>query len=249
MFFMRLRRGAKWAFILLIFVFAFSFLFAGVGSGGSGGDVIQQLLGMRGGSDPIKSAEKDAAKYPKRASVWAALATAYTAKERRVAAIKAYEKYLTLKPKDTTVLAQLGSLQEEVTSLRWDRYATLQSEMVSVSGPLTSDPLQTLAGTDSLLTAYKTSLSTKETNAYSSYATAAQAWEKTYKRFAQAVPETNAIRRSQVELQLAQAASSANDYPTAIKSYKNFLRLAPKSPLVAQVKKVLAELQKASASS
>ena len=123
--------------------------------------------------------------------------------------------------------------------------------MTVVSGPLISDPLQTLAGSDLLLTAYTTLLSTKEASAYSSYVTAARAWESTYKRYAKAVPETkaNTIPRAQVELQLAQAASSATYYPTAIKSYKNFLRLTPKSPLAAQVKKILAELQKVSASS
>ena len=56
MFFTRLRRGSKWVFFVVIFAFAFMFLFAGVGSGGSGGDIIQELLGMRSGSDPVKSA-------------------------------------------------------------------------------------------------------------------------------------------------------------------------------------------------
>jgi cytochrome c-type biogenesis protein CcmH/NrfG len=121
--------------------------------------------------------------------------------------------------------------------------------MAVVSGPLNSDPLQTLAGSDSLIAAYTSLLTTKLSNAYGSYVTAAQAWESTYKSYAKAVPATNTIQRAQVELQLAQAASSATDYTTAIKSYKNFLRLTPKSPLAAQVKKVVAELQKASSSS
>jgi len=248
MFFMRLRRSAKWAFIVLIFAFGFSFLFAGVGSGGSGGDVIQELLGMRGGN-PVKSAEKDVAKHPNNASGWIRLAQVYDGKDRRGDAINAYKKYLTLKPKDSSGFAQLGRLQEEVTTLRWYRYTAVQSEMAVVSGPLNSDPLQTLAGSDSLIAAYTTLLTTKLSNAYGSYVTAAQAWESTYKSYAKAVPATNTIQRAQVELQLAQAASSAADYTTAIKSYKTFLRLTPKSPLAAQVKKVVAELQKASSSS
>jgi len=245
MFFMRLRRSAKWAFIVLIFAFGFSFLFAGVGSGGSGGDVIQELLGMRGGN-PVKSAEKDVAKHPKNASAWIQLANAYVGKNRRGDAINAYKKYLKLKPNDPSGFAQLGRLQEEVTALRWNRYAALQSELAVVSGPLSSDSLQTLAGSDSLLTTYTTLLTTKLSNAYSSYIAAAQTLESTYKSYAKAVPETNTIQRAQIELQLAQAAQYAGDYTTAIKSYKSYLRLMPKSPLAAQVKKVLAELQKTS---
>jgi tetratricopeptide (TPR) repeat protein len=246
MFMVRLRRSAKWAFIVLIFAFAFSFLFAGVGGGA--GDIVQELRNMRGGSDPVKSAEKDVAKHPRNASALNRLALAYGVKDRRGDAINAYKKYLKLKPNDQSGFAQLARLQEEVTALRWNRYAAVQSEMVAASGPLGSDPLQTLAGTDPLLGAYTSLLTTKLSNAYGSYTTAAKAWESTNKSYAKAIPKTNTLLRANVELQLAQAASSAADYTTAIKSYENFLLLTPKSPLAAQVKKILAELQKASSS-
>jgi tetratricopeptide (TPR) repeat protein len=262
MFFMRLRRSAKWAFIVLIFAFAFSFLFAGVGSGSGSGDLISGLLGLRGGN-PVKSAEKNAAENPKDANALTKLAQAYDANNRRAAAIKTYRKYLKLKPKDPSGLTQLGRLQEEIATLRWDRYAALQSKLAVVSDPLSPDPLQTLAGADYLLTSYTTLLSTKLSNAYGSYTVAAQAWESTTKSYAKAVPATNTLPRAlaeyqvvQVELQLAQNAGSAADYATAIKSYrtaikfcKRFLRLTPKSPLAKQVKKLLADLQKVTSSS
>ena len=248
MFFMRLRRGAKWAFIVLIFVFAFSFLFAGVGTGTGGSDLIQELLGMRGGN-PLKSAQSGVAQHPKDPTAWVTLAQAYSSQNNRGGAIKAWKKYLELKPNDTTGLSQLGNLQEEATNLRWARYSDLQAELRLSSGPLGSNPIQSLTGTDSLLTTYETLLSTKLNSAYSSYIEAAGAWESTFKSYAKVVPKTNAIQRAQIELQLAQAASSATDYATAIKSYKTFLRLTPKSPYASQVKKVLAELQKASPSS
>lgn len=244
MFFVRLRKGSKWVFIAVIFAFAFTFLFAGVGAGGSGGDIIQELLGMRGG-DPVKSAEKDVAQHPRDASAVMRLAQAYDGKERRGDAINSYKKYLKLKPKDTGALAQLGRLQQDVTTLRFYRYQALQSELDVVYGPLTSDPLQTLAGADTLQSAYANLVTAKLNNAYASYQTAAKEWESTYKLYAKAVPATSAVQRAPIELQLAQAASSAGDYPTAIKSYENYLRLAPKSPLAAQVKKVLAQLRKA----
>ena len=203
---------------------------------------------MRGGN-AVKSAENDVAKHPQNASARVRLAQVYDGQNRRGDAIAAYKKYLKLKPNDTSGLAQLGRLQEEVVTLRWNRYSAVQSELTINTGPLNTASLQTLAGSDSLLTAYTTLLTTKLSNAYGSYITAAKAWESTYKTYAKAVPATNAIERAQIELQLAQAASSAADYATAIKSYKTFLRLTPKSPLAKQVKQVLAQLQKATPSS
>ncbi len=247
MFFMRLRRSAKWAFILLIIVFAFTFLFAGVGSGGSGGDVIQELLGMRG-SDPVKVAENEVAKNPKNTTALIGLAQAYVAKQRRADAIATYEKILQLKPKDLSTFPQLGRLQQEIAGERYDRYAALQSKLIVAYGPLSSDPLQNIAGTDPLLSAYTSQLTTKLSRAYNSYIAAATAWENTYKRYAKAVPKSSTLQRANVEIQLAQAASSAGDYATAITSYETFLRLTPKSPLAPQVKKALAELRRVNSS-
>jgi tetratricopeptide (TPR) repeat protein len=244
MFFMRLRRGARWAFILLIIVFAFTFLFAGVGSG-SGSDVIQSLLGMRGGN-PVKSAEKEVAKHPNNASALIRLAQAYSGKQLRGDAINTYKEYLNKRPKDLSALSALSTLQQEVLDLRGARYQALQSALASVYGPLSSDPLQTLTGTDTLISAYSSLMNTKLNNAYASYTTAAKALEDTYKSYAKAVPMSNTLRRAQVEIVLGQAASSAGDYPTAIKSYEAFLRLTPKSPIAPQVKAALKELRKLS---
>ncbi|MHB8060974.1 MAG: tetratricopeptide repeat protein [Gaiellaceae bacterium] len=247
MFFMRLRRGAKWAMVVVMLAFAFSFLFAGVGSGGSGGDIIQELLGMRGG-DPVKSAEKDVAKRPHDAKALSSLALAYDGKGRRGDAINTYEKYLKIKPKDTSALSQLARLQNEVTSLRWARYERLQSRVQVVSGPFGSDPLQTLAGPDTLLGAYSSMLAAEVGSAYNSYTTAAKGWESSLKRYAQAVPKTDPFRRANIELQIGDAASSAGDYSAAIKSYQTFLSLTPKDSRVPQVKKVIAQLRKISKS-
>lgn len=247
MFFMRLRRGARWAFIVLIIVFAFTFLFAGVGSGGSGGDVIQELLGMRG-TDPVKSAEKAVAESPRNTDALQRLAQAYVAEDRRGDAIKTFQRFMKLKPKDISGLSQLARLQEEVTTLRWNRYARLQTEAEIAFGPLSTDPLQTLAGTDTLLTAYTSTLSTKLNQAYGSYIAAAKSSEDTYKRYVKAIPAANTLQRATVEIDLARVATNAGDYPVAIKSYKTFLKLTPKSPLAPQVKKALAELEKAQSS-
>src|SRR5450759_3500113 len=112
MFFVRLRKGSKWVFIAVIFAFAFTFLFAGVGSGSGSGDIIQELLGMRGGSDPVKVAEKNIAQHPHNASALVPLAQAHDATPGRVEAVNAYTKYSKIKPKDTGALVHLGRLQE-----------------------------------------------------------------------------------------------------------------------------------------
>ena len=247
MFFMRLRRSAKWAFIVVVFAFAFSFLFAGVGSGGSGGDIVQELLGMRGGN-PVKSAESDVSKHPNSAKALSALALAYDGADRRGDAINAYEKYLKLKPNDTSVLSQLARLQSEVATLRWNRYERMQSRLMITYGPLRTDPLATLAGTDSLLGAYSNMLTTQLSSAYNSYTLASKDWEKTSKLYVKAVPATDKFQRANVELQLADAASSAGDYPVAIKAYEDFMKLVPKDTRVPQVKKILAQLRKANSS-
>jgi len=158
--------------------------------------------------------------------------------------MNAYTKYLKMKPKDTGALVQLGRLQEEVTNLRFNRYAARQSELLIATGPLSSDPLQTLAGTDLLLGAYTNLQTAKVSSAYGSYVTSATAWENTYKQYAKAVPMKNTFQRANVELELARAASSATDYATAIKSYETYLQLNPKSSLTPQIKKVLVELRK-----
>lgn len=247
MFFMRLRRGSKWAMIVVVFAFAFTFLFAGVGSGGSGGDIIQELLGMRGGN-PVKSAEKDVSKHPKSARALSALALAYDGADRRGDAINTYEKYLKLKPNDTNVLAQLSRLQSEVAALRFARYERLQSRLMIIYGPLRTDPLATLAGSDSLLGAYSNTLTSELSSAYNSYALASKDWESTSKLYLKAVPATDKFRRANIELELAQAASSAGDYSVAIKAYEDFIKLVPKDTRVPQVKKILVQLRKAGSS-
>jgi tetratricopeptide (TPR) repeat protein len=241
MFLVRLRKGSRWVFVAIIFAFAFTFLFAGVGSGS--GDIIQQLLGMRG-TNPITSAEGNVAKHPHNAVALMQLAQAYDGKQLRGPAMNTYVRYLKLKPKDTSALAQLGNLQQQVAALRFDRYSGLQSELSIATGPLSSDPLQTLAGTDSLLSTYVSLQTSRVSSAYGSYLTAATTLENTYKRYAQAVPMKATLQRAQVELELAQAASGATHYKTAIASYELYLKLNPTSPLKPQIKKVLGELRK-----
>jgi Tetratricopeptide repeat len=245
MFFMRLRRGAKWVFVLLVFAFAFTFLFSGVGGGG-GGDVIQQLLNMRGGN-PVKSAEKTVKKHPRDAEAWNSLALLYEGKGRQTDAIKAYETFLKLKPNDLVGLSQISNIWREITTQRWSEYATVTQDLQNTSGPLGSnDPVQKFLGvSDPLLEPYTQTLTTKSNEAYGAYLKAATSWESVNRRYLKATPKGDKLARAQAVLQLGESAANANDLATTIKSYKEYLRLVPGSKLAPQVRKALAAAEKA----
>src|SRR6059036_2239613 len=84
MFFPRLRRQAKWVFLLLAFVFAGGFVFFGVGSGSTGlGDLLRgnfNIFGNNGSStnsSAVKNALKKTQAHPKDPNAWNDLASAY----------------------------------------------------------------------------------------------------------------------------------------------------------------------------
>ncbi|MGD0273509.1 MAG: tetratricopeptide repeat protein [Gaiellaceae bacterium] len=245
---MRLRRGAKWVFFLLIFAFAFGFLFSGVGGGG-GGDVIQQLLGMRGGN-PVKSAEKTVKQHPRDAEAWNSLALLYESKGRQTDAIRAYETFLKLKPNDLVGLSQLSAIWRDISTQHWNEYSVVAQDLQDASGPfgLNTDPVQVFigsSGSNPLLTAYTNTLNTKASAAYSAYLKAATSWESVNRRYLQATPVSDKLARAQAELQLGEAAANANDLKTTITSYKEYLRLVPGSKVAPQVRKALAAAEKA----
>lgn len=245
MFFMRLRRGAKWVFVLLIFAFAFGFLFSGVGGGG-GGDIISQLLGMRGGN-PVKSAESAVKKRPGDANAWNQLAILYQGKGRQTDAIHAYERYLKLKPNDLLGLSQISNLWRGIATQRWYEYSAIAQDLRSASNPLgSSDPLQKFLGSsDPLLTPYTDTLNTQAGNAYGAFLKAAKSWEAIDVRYLNATPVGDKLARAQAEIQVGDSAGNANDLTTAIKAYKEYLRLVPGSKMAPQVRKALAAAEKA----
>ena len=64
----------------------------------------------------------------------------------------------------------------------------------------------------------------------------------TYQKLAAATP-----RDPSVQLELADAATTAGDTATAIKAYKTFLRIAPDDPTAVEVRRILKQLQASSA--
>src|SRR5438105_1452403 len=103
LFFSRMRRRAKPAYVVLAVLFAVTFAFLGVGSGSGSGGLDQLFNGLnifgRGGSS-ISKALKETQKHPSDPKGFRDLATAYEAKGDTPGAIGALQQYTTLKPKD-----------------------------------------------------------------------------------------------------------------------------------------------------
>ena len=246
---MRLRRGAKWVFILLVFAFAFGFLFSGVGGGG-GGDIISQLLGMRSGGDPVKSAEKTVKQHPRDAEAWNSLGLLYQGKGRQTDAIRAFETYMKLKPGDLLGLSQLSTIWSKITNTSFNEYVASANKFNDANGyfDMSTDPVQAFLGSSSsssLQTSYLNTLYTKVNAAKSTYVDAAKHWERVDRRYLEATPKGDKLAQAQAVLQLGEAAASAEDWKTTITSYKEYLRLVPRSNLAPQVRKALTAAEKA----
>src|SRR5437868_2426326 len=113
MFFPRLRRRAKWIFLVLALVFALGFIGFGVGAGGSGignfiSDFIHGNTGTSGTS--VSGARAKVAKNPRDATAQLELANALTTTGDLTGAVSALDAYLKLRPKDTDALQQQAGL-------------------------------------------------------------------------------------------------------------------------------------------
>src|SRR5947208_13647501 len=82
LFFMRLRRQAKWIYVLLAVLFAITFAFLGVGSGSSGLDQLFNNINIFGGGHgkSVSSAQKEIQKRPSDSKGYRHVASAYESK-------------------------------------------------------------------------------------------------------------------------------------------------------------------------
>jgi cytochrome c-type biogenesis protein CcmH/NrfG len=252
LFFQRLRNHAKWAYVALAGAFILTFVFLGVGSGSTGvSDALQNAFKFGGsGGTSISSLQKKVEKAPTSAAAWRNLATAYETKQRTSDAIGALERYVALKPKDQ------GALQELATQYRTqaDAFATDYSnaQALAASAPssgIFSPPSTTPLGKalqslqDPISQAIQTEASGKQNAAYSGYITAQTHAEATFRKLVKLSPDDASML-----LELGQAASAAQDYTTAISSYKKFLKVAPHDVNASQVKQLLKSAETAAKS-
>ena len=242
MFFPRLRRHAKWMFLFLALVFALGFVGFGVGAGGIGfGDVIRDAAGG-GGQPSVDDAEQRVLDNPKDAKAFRDLSTAQQAAGNTDGAIEALQNYTQLRPKDTDALRELAALylqqasaaqeRAQIYQARADYYApgNIRDTLFQVGDiPLEPDPI-----TNAVSTTYQQQVSA----AASEIQTASAQAVDQYRKIAAAQPKDPSV-----QLELAQAAQSANDLATTIAAYKAFLKLAPNDPTAAEVRRILRQLQ------
>ena len=252
MFFPKLRRRAKWVFLLLAIAFALGFVAFGVGTGVGGtsiGDVLRDFFTSNNGGQDLDSAKKKAAENPKDAQAQLAYANALQTAGQTAQAVAVLQKYTAANPKDVNALRQLAAMWGSLaTKARTEAQAAsldaAQATAIQPQAP-TGSFLQQVQGnkiTDVLSTDANNRANSANQQAQNAYREAAGV----YQQLTLLTPDDPSVF-----LQLGVASQSAADYPSAIAAYRQFLALAPddaSAPLVKQELKILVEQQKAGSS-
>lgn len=256
LFFNRIRRHAKWVFVLLALAFAGTFVVFGVGSGGSGlGDLLLQDNGNGGSGIPsLSDARKEVAKSPRSAAAQYDLAQAAEQEGETDTAIGALETYADLRPSDREKLEELAGLYLAKAQLNES-----QARAASAANQLaTADPTfqiglqappkakettpQTVTlGTDggqTIESALSAQASAEFNDKYTAMTTAYGQAQQTYGRIAQLAPKDPTA-----QIQLAQAAQQAGDTAAALAAYQKFLVLAPDDPSAEIVREQIKQLR------
>jgi len=240
MFFPRLRRHAKWMFVLLAVFMGLGFVLFGVGAGGVGvGDVFR---GSGGTTQSISDAQDEAEKNPTDPQAWRDLATAHETEGELAEAIAALDTAVQLDPKDPTTFRQLAGLRLALATRRQQDAQLLQAVTVYRA------PSQLFPGflgtggqpvmQDQIANAVAGSVSERVTVALQDASTNAAQAVAAYKRLVALQPND-----PNVQLELAQAAQQTGDATTAIAAYERFLKLAPDDPSATIVQEQLKQLK------
>jgi tetratricopeptide (TPR) repeat protein len=244
MFFPRLRRQAKWMFVVLALVFGLGYVIFNVGGTipGTGlGDILQNAGGGSGRPD-VGDAEKKVRENPNDPAAKLALADALTQNDRSDEAIPVLEQYLDQRPKDADVVSRLAGLYMTEGARHQQDAAIAQAEVQS------ANPGSAFAPADGLLAQLRTqgeaskALSSdanqRLSQASGEASLAFQQARDLYKRLGQLTPDD-----SSVQFSLASASEQAGDYDTAIAAYKQFMKLAPDDPNVPAIKRQIQLLE------
>jgi len=254
LFFNRLRRHAKWMYILLVIVFAGGFVFLGVGSGSTGiGDILQNMFqrnSSSGGS--LSSLQKNVREHPKNANAWRKLATKLEQDQKTTEAIGALQRLTALRPRDEAALQELAGLYaRRADDYRNEAALAQQEAALAAPGSLFQPASSTTIGRayqdpnalqDPIANAVTSQANTKASEAYTKLTDVEKQAVAVYKKLIVLNPD-DATR----QVQLGEAAQNAGDTKTAIAAYKKFLQLAPDDPLAAAVKQQLKSLTSSSA--
>jgi tetratricopeptide (TPR) repeat protein len=242
LFFMRLRRKAKLAYLVLAVLFAITFAFLGVGSGTNGG--LDQLFSginiFSSGGNPVSKAQKEIKDHPNSAKGYRDLATAYEGKGDTVNAVAALQQYTTEKPKDAAAWSELGGLQlSQAQNYRAAYTAAIQARQLAAPSAaflptgtlgqgIGTNPLEQAAASqvDVTVQDFQQRTQLAYTNAVASYHRAA----------------TLRPTDSNAWFTLGQTAQTSGDITTALMAYKRYLKLSPNSTFAAQIRQLIKQL-------
>lgn len=238
MFFPKLRRRAKWVFLLLAIAFAIGFVAFGVGTGVGGtsiGDVLRDLIGRQSTAGSLEDVQKKAQENPKDADAQLAYANGLQARGRTQEAIAALEAYTSLQPKDTDALRQLANLWGSLANTARQDAQTAQvqaAEASATSGIATpSTPFLQSVEQNKIAQSLAEQATARATAAQQRVQQASSREQKVYEQLTLLIPDDPSIF-----LSLGIAAQQANDLKSAVAAYEKFLKLAPSDPSAAQVK-------------
>ncbi len=243
MFFPRLRRQAKWVFVLLALAFAVGFVFFGVGTGSGGlGDVFQGVGGGSSGSS-LSDAREAVQKRPNNPKALRDLATALETDGQNDAAIEPLRRYTELRPKEADALRELASLYlRRADTIRTEAIAEQAEAGVAVDGsqfgPPADSRLGRALGSDPILDAVRERETARITAASTRLGAAYGNAVSAYRKLAEASPND-----STVQFELAQAAEAAGDAATAVVAYRAFVKLAPDDPTAPAVRQRIKQLE------
>jgi Flp pilus assembly protein TadD len=246
MFFPRLRRHAKWMFVLLALIFGLGFVLFGVGAGGVGvGDIFRDAGGSTAQS--VSDAREKTEESPKDPAAWIELSTALQTEGETAEAIAALDQAIALRPKDPDPYRQLAGLHLTQATKR-QRDGQLLQVVAAYRAPAQSFLLFTAPTGQAVLSdpiglGINSQASQRATEAYTDAQTEATLAVDAYEQLAKLEPDD-----PNVQIELAQAAQQTGDAATAIAAYEQFLKLAPDDPNASIVREQLKQLKRAAGS-
>ena len=237
MFFPKLRRQAKWVFVLLALSFGIGFVIFGVGGSGLGlGDILQGGGASTSGPSVSGAQEKidkgDLTAYKE-------LADAYRNENKTDDAIAAGEQYLKARPKDYEYMKTVAADYEGRASRQRDQANAIQESVTASTGGATFGLSQTsklgrAVGNGRIDQELQTAANQKLTELYSgiqgSYARATQL----YSQVSTANPQDLLILQL-----LANAAYQSRDNQTAIDASRRVIRVAPGTTEARQARQLI----------
>jgi len=245
LFFSRLRHHAKVVYVLLAVVFIFSFVLLGVGSGSNGiSDALQNFFGSNTGSSvssQIDDKQQAVERSPKDVSLYLDLAGLYQSDNQEAKALATLRKARQVAPKNLDVINRIASIYGAQAGRAGDNYrnvfAVYSQNVNTPPGLDTSSPIGQALTSDPYSTAQRTQLNDAYTKVTAAYKKSADVYKQAAQVAKGTSEEPNAL------LQWASSSQSANDIPTAITAYRQFLKVAPDNANAAAVRQTLGQLE------